>query len=188
MLTYALAKSKAAKRRADTRLTKLISALPVSTSPGDAKAPLDHLIALPQQLLTLYTQTSSLPPLDPWLLQANPSLDSGSQDSNGGSITLTGTGKREWEVGSAGYANWAVSRLVSGARGPQPHKANGKDVSGKEMGSAGPTWVEQMEQVTAYVGSAREVKGALEAFEVQGSERRRFEEQGEETMDVDDGH
>lgn len=177
MLTYALAKSKAAKRRADKRLNKLASTLPISTSSSGARAPLDHLVAIPQQLVNLYKQTSSLPPLEPWLLQANPTLDSSSQDSSGGSLALTGTGKREWEVGSAGYANWAVNRLVTGTR-PPPNARDGE----KDTGNAGPTWVDQMEQVTAYVGSARDVKQALEVFETMSG----VVELGEQTMEVDD--
>jgi hypothetical protein len=84
MLTYALAKSKAAKRRVDTRLPKLTFALPISTSANDVKPPLDHLIALPRQRTNLDTQTSSLSPLDLWLVQANhPTLENSSQDSSG---------------------------------------------------------------------------------------------------------
>ncbi|KAF5313586.1 hypothetical protein D9611_010153 [Ephemerocybe angulata] len=177
MFTSALARSRAAKQRADTRLAKLVSALPISPSSDGStpKAPLDHLIALPQQLLKLYEQTSSLPPLEPWLLQ--PPQPANSQDSSGGPLTLTGTGKREWEVGSSGYANWAVNRLLSGAK-----PSDGKNGGMKEEASASAMWVDQMEQVTAYVGSARDVKGALDAFE---SMQVPAHKPGEESMDVE---
>ena len=68
--------------------------------------------------------------------------------------------------------------LVTGAR-PSPIS--------KEGGNVGQTWVDQMEQVTVYVGSAREVQSVLEAFGVQESEQRVVEEAEDETMDVDDG-
>ncbi|KAJ2932773.1 hypothetical protein H1R20_g4307, partial [Candolleomyces eurysporus] len=148
LLNRALANSKAAKRRADKRLTQIVSAIPPESLPT--------LKTLPKQLLTLYQTVSALPPVEPSLIQPAPSTNS--QDSGGGSsIALSGTGKREWEVGSSGYVNWAVNRLVTGAR---PSTTGNKD----DSPNTGSTWVEQMEQVTAYVGSAKEVKGALEAF------------------------
>ncbi|KAJ2912446.1 hypothetical protein MD484_g7965, partial [Candolleomyces efflorescens] len=181
LLTRALATTKAAKRRADKRYTDLVSIIPPESLPT--------LRALPNQLLSLYQTVSSLPPVDPSLIHPAPSQDpaaggGGGGGGGGGSIGLSGTGKREWEVGSSGYVNWAVQKLVSGAR-PSVGGSTATTNTGVGKDGSGMTWVDQMEQVTAYVATAQDVKGALEAFSAATATATAKQDDDDDLMDVE---
>lgn len=56
---------------------------------------------LAEDVGTLHANVSALPPLEP---------------SNALSLPPRGPGKREWEIGKAGYLNWANAHLVQQAK------------------------------------------------------------------------
>jgi kinetochore protein Mis12/MTW1 len=112
--------------------------------------------ALPEQLNALYGTVSSLPPLDPTL--GSSSQPSSSQE--GSSSLVTGTGKRPWELGTNGYVNWAVNRLVDGRGTSISASKLAEEASGGLEG----TVVDKLESATKYVGKAQDLRGAVEAM------------------------
>ena len=91
----------------------------------------------------MYEKVSALPPLESSIPPANSAPE-----------VTAASGKREWEAGSVGYVNWAVERLVAGAKAKSGEKGKEGDV----------TWVDQMEKAADYVGSTKDVSEAAKVF------------------------
>ncbi|TFK17663.1 hypothetical protein FA15DRAFT_710565 [Coprinopsis marcescibilis] len=158
LLKRGLSTSKAAQNRAERRFNHISSLLGTSE--------LEVLSALPLELNALYNTVSALPPIDPSISQ--PSQGSSSQDgASSGALSAYGIGKRPWEVGTTGYVNWAVNRLVGRRKSLNASVSeSGVDVPNPVNESLeGGTFVDRMESATAYVGSSSDVRGAAQALE-----------------------
>ncbi|EAU90766.1 hypothetical protein CC1G_04035 [Coprinopsis cinerea okayama7 len=155
LLKRGLSSSKAAKRRAEKRFSE-IAALLGSES-------LANLSILPESLNHLYHTVASLPPPDASMPYAE-----GPSSQDGASSLAFGSGKRQWEIGTTGYVNWAVNRIVSGRRQSigagteDPKDGQAKKDSGANLHA---TYVDKLEAVTAYVGSSNDMRGAVETLE-----------------------
>ncbi|KAI0291812.1 Mis12 protein-domain-containing protein, partial [Multifurca ochricompacta] len=92
LLTRAARASQRHAKQAQTRLDRLSFIQPEQ---------LRELHVLAKDVDTLYMNVSGLPPLDPIDMD----------------VHLPEPGKREWEVGKAGYLSWASAQLIENAKG-----------------------------------------------------------------------
>ncbi|KAH6915694.1 Mis12 protein-domain-containing protein [Coprinopsis sp. MPI-PUGE-AT-0042] len=166
LLKRGLSSAKAAKTRSEKRFTTIAQLL--------SSESLTQSTALPEQLNALYATVSSLPPLDPTMgYSIQPS-----SSQEGSTSLVSGTGKRPWELGTTGYVNWAVSRLVDG-RGTSIAASR---ITEEANGGLEGTVVDKLELATAYVGKAQDLRGAVEAM---GKPVPQSGYRGEGDMEVD---